>query len=150
MTDHPASHTDPIPAMPEPQARETTAHPIPGGLGLLLTVLGVSLGVSLGVFLGVFLGVGLAITGGVLGANGHNGAGIPLFVLGLLLVIASFLCMSGVKMVAPGEARVIQLSGRYVGTIRADGLRWINPLTTVVLCGDRAARPVLNTGTLYQ
>ncbi|MFE7710870.1 SPFH domain-containing protein [Streptomyces sp. NPDC057486] len=118
MTDQPASHSDQLPEMPEPRVRETTAHSIPGGLGLLLTVLG------------VFLGVGLAIIGGVLGANGHNGVGIPIFILGLLLVIASFFCMSGVKMVAPGEARVIQLFGRYVGTIRADGLRWINPLTS--------------------
>ncbi|MFE4651352.1 SPFH domain-containing protein [Streptomyces sp. NPDC056707] len=104
--------------MPTPQVRETTAHSIPGGFGLLLTVLG------------VFLGVGLAIIGGALGANGHNGVGIPLLVVGVLLAVASLFCMSGVKMVAPGEARVIQLFGRYVGTIRADGLRWINPLTS--------------------
>ncbi|ARF64016.1 MULTISPECIES: SPFH domain-containing protein [Streptomyces] len=106
------------PDMPEPQVREVTAHSIPGGLGLLLTVLG------------VFAGVGLAVVGGVVGADGNNAVGVPLLILGILLVIASFFCMSGVKMVAPGEARVIQLFGRYVGTIRADGLRWINPLTS--------------------
>jgi regulator of protease activity HflC (stomatin/prohibitin superfamily) len=38
--------------------------------------------------------------------------------------------MSGLNMVAPGEARVVQLFGRYTGTIRDDGLRWVNPLTT--------------------
>ncbi|MFJ9056616.1 SPFH domain-containing protein [Streptomyces sp. NBC_00111] len=113
-----ADLTPDAPEMPAPQVREVTAHSIPGGLGLLLTVLG------------VFLGVALAVVGGVLGSDGHNGVGIPLFVLGLLLAVASFFCMSGVKMVAPGEARVIQLFGRYVGTIRADGLRWINPLTS--------------------
>jgi regulator of protease activity HflC (stomatin/prohibitin superfamily) len=31
--------------------------------------------------------------------------------------------------VAPGEARVVQLFGRYTGTIRTTGLRWVNPLT---------------------
>ncbi|MCX4411848.1 SPFH domain-containing protein [[Kitasatospora] papulosa] len=113
-----ADLTPDAPEMPAPQVRETVAHSIPGGLGLLLTVLG------------VFLGVALCIVGGVLGSDGHNGVGVPLFILGLLLAIASFFCMSGVKMVAPGEARVIQLFGRYVGTIRADGLRWINPLTS--------------------
>ncbi|MEU9063164.1 SPFH domain-containing protein [Streptomyces sp. NPDC048430] len=113
-----ADLTPDAPEMPAPQVREVTAHSIPGGLGLLLTVLG------------VFLGVALTIIGGVLGSDGHNGVGIPLVVLGLLLAVASFFCMSGVKMVAPGEARVIQLFGRYVGTIRADGLRWINPLTS--------------------
>ncbi|MFH9835360.1 SPFH domain-containing protein [Streptomyces sp. NPDC017201] len=113
-----AELTPDTPEMPEPQVREVTAHSIPGGLGLLLTVLG------------VFLGVALCIIGGVLGSDGNNAVGVPLFILGLLLAIASFFCMSGVKMVAPGEARVIQLFGRYVGTIRADGLRWINPLTS--------------------
>ncbi|MGC5346273.1 SPFH domain-containing protein [Streptomyces sp. DT24] len=114
----PAAVTADTPDMPAPQVRETTAHSIPGGLGLLLTVVG------------VFLGIALIILGAAVGSNGHNGLGITLVVLGILLTIASLFCMSGVKMVAPGEARVIQLFGRYVGTIRADGLRWINPLTS--------------------
>lgn len=113
-----ADLTPDAPQMPEPQVRETTAHSIPGGIGLLLTVIG------------VIVGVGLAIVGGVVGSNGNNGVGIPVCILGVLLAIVSFFCMGGVKMVAPGEARVIQLFGRYVGTIRSDGLRWINPLTS--------------------
>ncbi|MYY03949.1 MULTISPECIES: SPFH domain-containing protein [unclassified Streptomyces] len=114
----PADLTPDAPDMPEPQVRETKAHSIAGGLGLLLTVIG------------VIAGIALAIIGGVIGSNGNNAAGIPLCILGILLAIASFFCMGGVKMVAPGEARVIQLFGRYVGTIRTDGLRWINPLTS--------------------
>lgn len=110
--------TPDAPEMPEPQVRETKAHSIAGGLGLLLTVIG------------VIVGIGLAILGGVIGSDGNNGLGIPLCVLGVLLTLGSFFCMGGVKMVAPGEARVIQLFGRYVGTIRTDGLRWINPLTS--------------------
>ncbi|MEU9762765.1 SPFH domain-containing protein [Streptomyces sp. NPDC047985] len=106
------------PQLPDPQVREVTAHSIPGGLGLLLTVLG------------VFAGIALVIVGAVVASNGNNAAGVPVLVLGLLLTVASFFCMTGVKMVAPGEARVIQLFGRYVGTIRSDGLRWINPLTS--------------------
>ncbi|MFC8533896.1 SPFH domain-containing protein [Streptomyces sp. NPDC057249] len=106
------------PEMPEPQVREVKAHSIAGGLGLLLTVLG------------VIAGIALAIVGGVIGSGGNNAVGIPVCILGVLLAIASFFCMGGVKMVAPGEARVIQLFGRYVGTIRTDGLRWVNPLTS--------------------
>lgn len=118
-TPAPATDLTPdAPQMPEPQVREVPAHSIPGGLGLLLTVLG------------VFVGIALAIVGGVIGSHGNNGVGIPVCVLGVLLAIASLFCMTGVKMVAPGEARVIQLFGRYVGTIRADGLRWVNPLTS--------------------
>ncbi|NEC67614.1 SPFH domain-containing protein [Streptomyces sp. SID9727] len=114
----PAGLAPDAPEMPEPQVREAKAHSIAGGLGLLLTVLG------------VIAGIALAIVGGVIGSNGNNAVGIPLVVLGVLLAIASFFCMGGVKMVAPGEARVIQLFGRYVGTIRTDGLRWVNPLTS--------------------
>lgn len=114
----PAGLAPDAPDMPEPQVRETRAHSIAGGLGLLLTVLG------------VIAGIALAVVGGVIGSNGNNAVGIPLCVLGALLAIASFFCMGGVKMVAPGEARVIQLFGRYVGTIRTDGLRWVNPLTS--------------------
>ncbi|MEV6263284.1 SPFH domain-containing protein [Streptomyces sp. NPDC051784] len=118
-TDGPGADLTPdTPEMPSPQVREVTAHSIPGGLGLLLTILG------------VLLGVALAVVGGVLSSDGHNGVGISLVVIGVLLAIASLFCMTGVKMVAPGEARVIQLFGRYVGTIRTDGLRWINPLTS--------------------
>ncbi|MEU2246450.1 SPFH domain-containing protein [Streptomyces sp. NPDC019224] len=114
----PADLTPDTPEMPEPQVRETKAHSIAGGLGLLLTVLG------------AIAGIALAIVGGVIGSGGNNAVGIPLCVLGVLLALASFFCMGGVKMVAPGEARVIQLFGRYVGTIRTDGLRWVNPLTS--------------------
>ncbi|WP_407550152.1 SPFH domain-containing protein [Streptomyces sp. Pv4-95] len=106
------------PEMPQPQVRETAAHSIPGGVALLLTVLG------------VFLGIAIIIVGGILGSGGNNAAGVPMVVVGILLLIGSFFCMTGVKMVAPGEARVIQLFGRYAGTIRTDGLRWVNPLTT--------------------
>ncbi|GGV79867.1 membrane protein [Streptomyces gelaticus] len=127
MPDHDSPHdvatlaadlTPDAPQMPEPQVREVTAHSIPGGLGLLLTVLG------------VIAGIGLVILGGVVASNGNPGPGVPVCIFGVLLAIASFFCMTGVKMVAPGEARVIQLFGRYVGTIRTDGLRWINPLTS--------------------
>ncbi|MFU9033431.1 MULTISPECIES: SPFH domain-containing protein [Streptomyces] len=104
--------------MPRPQIREVRAHSIAGGLALLLTVLGVALGVA-----------GIAV-GGILADGGNKGAGIPLILVGAAVLLGSLFCMTGVKMVAPGEARVIQLFGRYVGTIRTDGLRWVNPLTT--------------------
>ncbi|MEK2475248.1 SPFH domain-containing protein [Streptomyces noursei] len=106
------------PEMPAPHVRERAAHSIPGGLALLLTVLGVALGVV------------VIVVGGITGNNGNKAAAIPLVLVGILLLVGSLFCMTGVKMVAPGEARVIQLFGRYVGTIRNDGLRWVNPLTS--------------------
>lgn len=106
------------PEMPRPQVREVTAHSIPGGVALLLTVLGVALGIA------------VISVGGILGSGGHDSAAAPTVIAGVLLLLGSLFCMTGVKMVAPGEARVIQLFGRYAGTIRTDGLRWVNPLTT--------------------
>ncbi|USA01503.1 SPFH domain-containing protein [Streptomyces lydicamycinicus] len=106
------------PEMPRPQVREVPAHSIGGGLALLLTVLGVALGIA------------VIIVGGILGDGGNKAAAVPMTIGGVVLLLTSFFCMTGVKMVAPGEARVIQLFGRYVGTIRTDGLRWVNPLTS--------------------
>lgn len=47
-------------------------------------------------------------------------------VAGLLGLLFLFL-MFGCFMVAPNEARVLQLFGKYVGSCRTEGLRWANP-----------------------
>jgi regulator of protease activity HflC (stomatin/prohibitin superfamily) len=46
----------------------------------------------------------------------------------VLLLIAALLALHGLTPVVAGEARVVQLFGRYRGTIRAPGLHWVNPL----------------------
>ncbi|MEV7087320.1 SPFH domain-containing protein [Streptomyces sp. NPDC093085] len=102
------------PHLPEPQVREFAARSISGGLALLLGLLGLVVGALL-----------------VLAGTGASGGGqAALIVGGVLVAAAAALAMSGLNMVAPGEARVVQLFGRYRGTIRTDGLRWVNPLTT--------------------
>ncbi|MBW6437117.1 SPFH domain-containing protein [Actinoplanes hulinensis] len=47
----------------------------------------------------------------------------------VLLLLGALITLVGLTPVAPGEARVLQLLGRYTGTVRNDGLRWVNPLT---------------------
>lgn len=37
------------------------------------------------------------------------------------------LCLAGLFIVNPNEAQVLQLFGRYVGTVKDPGLRWANP-----------------------
>jgi regulator of protease activity HflC (stomatin/prohibitin superfamily) len=44
----------------------------------------------------------------------------------VLLVVGAFV-LSGLTAVAPGQARVVSLFGRYLGTVRTNGLRWVNP-----------------------
>ena len=46
-----------------------------------------------------------------------------MFVVGVIVA-------AGLTPVAPGRARVLQILGRYAGTIRTDGLRWVNPIAT--------------------
>jgi hypothetical protein len=47
-----------------------------------------------------------------------------------LLVLVDLVCWRGLTIVNPNTARVIQLFGRYQGTIKTPGLRWVNPFTT--------------------
>ncbi|HEU5026808.1 MAG TPA: SPFH domain-containing protein [Spirillospora sp.] len=73
----------------------------------------------------VLVGVG-ALVAGLAGDGAASAAGVA---AGILLIIAGLVIALGLTPVAPGEARVLQLLGRYKGTVREDGLRWVNPLT---------------------
>jgi len=78
-------------------------------------------------------------------------AGMPMLLLGLALIgaaiflfredsvatrwcgagllVLAVLAAAGLTAVSPGQARVVALFGRYCGTVRATGLRWVNPFT---------------------
>ncbi|MEW2085470.1 SPFH domain-containing protein [Streptomyces sp. NPDC005283] len=111
-----------VPQMPAPQVREVPAHSIGGGAALLLGLLGIAVGV-------VLIVAGSAV--------GPTGAKVALILPGVLVAVAAFIAMCGLNTVAPGEARVVQLFGRYRGTIRTDGLRWVNPFTSRVKISTR-------------
>ncbi|CAL9552418.1 SPFH domain-containing protein [Streptomyces cellulosae] len=115
MTTHDPQVTADVPEMPAPRVRETPAHSIGGGLALLLGLFGLLAGVAMIV---------------VATAVGSTGAKAGLIVGGIVVALGAFIAMCGLNMVAPGEARVVQLFGRYRGTIRQDGLRWVNPFTS--------------------
>ncbi|MFF7452473.1 MULTISPECIES: SPFH domain-containing protein [unclassified Streptomyces] len=114
MTTHDDAVAD-VPEMPAPRVREFAAHSIGGGLALLLGLLG------------LFAGAGMIVAATAVAATGGKAA---LIVGGIVVALAAFLAMCGLNTVAPGEARVVQLFGRYRGTIRQDGLRWVNPFTS--------------------
>jgi regulator of protease activity HflC (stomatin/prohibitin superfamily) len=64
----------------------------------------------------------------VLGIRWSPGAGpTTLIVVAVLLLIAAGLARYGLTSVVAGEARAVQLFGRYRGTLRAPGLHWVNP-----------------------
>src|SRR6266571_2769851 len=45
--------------------------------------------------------------------------------------------VSGLTPVTPGQARVIQLFGKYRGTVRDPGLQWVNPFTRRIKVSTR-------------
>jgi regulator of protease activity HflC (stomatin/prohibitin superfamily) len=64
---------------------------------------------------------------GVAALQGGSPLGGVLFFLGAFIAL---FCLGGLFVVNPNEARVLQLFGDYVGTVREDGLRWANPFYT--------------------
>ncbi|MDQ1048287.1 SPFH domain-containing protein [Streptomyces sp. V4I2] len=115
MSTHDSAPTSDVPRMPDPRVREFAAHSIGGALALLLGLIG------------LLLGIGMVVTATAVAATGAKAA---LIVVGIVIALAAFIAMCGLNTVAPGEARVVQLFGRYRGTIREDGLRWVNPFTS--------------------
>jgi regulator of protease activity HflC (stomatin/prohibitin superfamily) len=81
----------------------------------------------------LFLGIGMVMAAGTLMGFGAAEGGwttsgpITRLALSIVLLIAAELTFKGLTPVVPGEARAVQLFGRYHGTIRASGLHWVNP-----------------------
>lgn len=50
-----------------------------------------------------------------------------MLVLWIVLVVASVIGLAGLFTVQPNDAKVLTLFGRYVGTLRQQGLWWANP-----------------------
>jgi hypothetical protein len=103
--------------MPAPTIRERAVN---GGHGVAMLIVSIAL-ILVALAL---LGGGIAVT-----AAGGGAIGIVLVVLGPLILITAVLTLNGLTSILPGQARVVQLFGRYVGTARTAGLRWFNPLT---------------------
>jgi len=49
-------------------------------------------------------------------------------ILGILSMLAFVFFMKGLMIVNPNQARVLTFFGKYVGTVKANGLLWVNPL----------------------
>lgn len=51
-------------------------------------------------------------------------------VVSIIAIVAVFISWLGLFMVQPNQGKVLQLFGKYVGTVRQEGLRWANPFYT--------------------
>ena len=81
----------------------------------------------------LLVGVALAVQAG----HDHGGVAKAVILLCVLIFIAGALVLRGLTAVVPGQARVVQLFGRYRGTIRESGLQWVNPFTERIKVSTR-------------
>lgn len=97
--------------------RENTVA-VSSGWNMLLVLL-------VGAILNILVFVGAAALEDV-----SKAAMVTCILLGIALAIVLFFVLLGFFAVAPNEARVLQLFGKYVGTVRDPGLKWANPFLT--------------------
>ena len=90
---------------------ESEAYSLPGIVMLLIGVV-------------CFLGA-VALLTAAIGARSNRGS---LIAPGVLLLVVAAFTYRGLTQVVAGEARVVQLFGRYRGTLREPGLHWVNVL----------------------
>ena len=63
----------------------------------------------------------------VLFVTGIPAQSIPQIVAAVLLGLVLLVCLGGFYMIEPNQAAVLSLFGRYIGTVKDQGLRWNNP-----------------------
>jgi regulator of protease activity HflC (stomatin/prohibitin superfamily) len=53
----------------------------------------------------------------------------PWIILSVLVLVLTLALLFGLTVVNPNEAKVVQLFGRYKGSLKQQGFQWVNPLT---------------------
>jgi regulator of protease activity HflC (stomatin/prohibitin superfamily) len=99
------------------EIRERPLNALGGGLVLRVAVIAV---------IGAVVLLGLAIRTAAHG--GHGGASLGLWIGVGVLAAAAGASLRGLTRLAPGEAVVVQIFGRYVGTLRKPGQWWVYPV----------------------
>jgi regulator of protease activity HflC (stomatin/prohibitin superfamily) len=105
-------------------SQPVTERPARSVPGLRLLVLGIVL---------VLGGIALL----VVASRQSGGTQKGLITVGILAFLVSSLLFRGLTAVVPGQARVVQLFGKYRGTIRESGLQWVNPFTERIKVSTR-------------
>ncbi|MCI4568998.1 SPFH domain-containing protein [Lysobacter sp. CFH 32150] len=76
----------------------------------------------------VLLGLIVALVfGGYLVFTGFNTHSLAWILFGFTIEIVALISLFGLYMVEPNQAAVLSLFGKYVGTVKENGLRWNNP-----------------------
>jgi regulator of protease activity HflC (stomatin/prohibitin superfamily) len=60
-----------------------------------------------------------------------------LIILGVILALVVVFVFRGITVVAPGRAHVVQLFGKYTGTVREPGMQFVNPFSNRIPVSTR-------------
>lgn len=75
----------------------------------------------------------------------HDGLWGTLLVLTLLLILTFITILSGLTIVQPNTSSVVTLFGTYIGTIKKDGLGWVNPFSKRIAVSLRTRNKTTQT-----
>jgi regulator of protease activity HflC (stomatin/prohibitin superfamily) len=81
----------------------------------------------------------LAVAGVALWQSGARSGGTRglLAVAAIVIIIVAGFGLRGLTVVAPGRAHVVQLLGKYKGSIREPGMQWVNPFSNRIPVSTR-------------
>lgn len=105
------------------------------GMAVLLICIAVMLAAVAGIVFGA-IGLDAAEEGGEV-----SPASVVLFVVSLVVVCVAWIPLCGLRVLAPNEALVLTLFGKYIGTLKGDGFYCVNPFCVSV---NPAAKTKLN------
>jgi regulator of protease activity HflC (stomatin/prohibitin superfamily) len=71
--------------------------------------------------------IALVLVGAYLFAGNAQAGSVAGIAIGIALVLVAGFCLLGLYSVQPNQSAVLSLFGKYVGTVRENGLRWNNP-----------------------
>ncbi len=104
----------------------------PSGMAVLLLDILLMLLFAAGIVWGIFLIL-----------EGHGVSGVLLLVLGGVYdCFVGWILLAGIKVLKPNEALVLTLFGRYLGTLKGEGMFFVNPFCSAVNPAAEGARAV--------
>ena len=89
----------------------------------------------------LLIAMALTIGGGILYEDNGMIIGLPMLVVGIILLCIGWFPLIGLRILKPQEALVLTLFGKYVGTIKGEGFYAVNPFCSSV---NPAAKTKLN------
>lgn len=81
-------------------------------------------------FLGALMILAILIVGGFVVFNGVRASSLGMVIVGGLIALVAVVLCTGLVLVRPNEAKVVLFFGKYLGTLRENGLWLTTPLIT--------------------